>query len=125
MDLDLASHDLNLVAYARRLCSERLSAYRAAPHDAEEHANVETSVLAGGYGYRQVAELVQNAADAIAEGPVADGGARIVISVDDAGLWAANSGAPVDAAGVRALLNAHTSGKRAGQIGRFGLGFKS
>lgn len=123
--MDPDTCDLSLVGYAERLCAERLSAYRAAPHDAEEHANVETSVLAGGYGYRQVAELVQNAADAVSEVPDTGGEARIVILIDEAGLWAANTGAPVDRSGVRALLNAHTSGKRAGQIGRFGLGFKS
>ncbi len=115
----------DLVDYARQLCRERLAAYRAAPHDAEEHANIELSVLAGGYAYRQIAELVQNAADAVADGDADTEEGRIVIEVDDAGLWAANTGAPVDRAGVRALLNAHASGKRAGQIGRFGLGFKS
>lgn len=124
-NMGLDSCEPSLVEYAKRLCAERLSAYRSAPHDAEEHANVEMSVLAGGYGYRQIAELVQNAADAISETPDPAEEARIVISIDDRGLWAANSGAPLDDVGVRALLNAHTSGKRAGQIGRFGLGFKS
>lgn len=113
-----------LLDYAERLCRERLQAYAAAPHDAEEHANVEQSVLAGGYAYRQVAELVQNAADAIVDDEQGGSG-RIVIMVDDLGLWAANTGAPIDRAGVKALLNANASGKRAGQIGRFGLGFKS
>lgn len=53
-----------LVAYARQLCDQRVLAYRSALHDLLEHANLEQSVLAGGYAYRQVAELVQNAADA-------------------------------------------------------------
>lgn len=123
--MDLHSCEPSLVEYAERLCKERLTAYKAAPHDAEEHANVETSVLAGGYGYRQIAELVQNAADAISDTPDPAPEAKIVIAIDETGLWAANSGAPLDKGGVRALLNAHTSGKRAGQIGRFGLGFKS
>ncbi len=114
----------DLISYAKSLCDDRLNAYRAAPHDAEEHANIETSVLAGGYAYRQIAELVQNGADAVSEAGDAGSG-RIEIVIDDAGLWAANTGAPVDQSGVKALLNAHTSGKRAGQIGRFGLGFKS
>src|SRR4051794_8645182 len=65
---DLINSDISLLAYAQQLCAERLAAYSAAPHDAEEHANIETSVLAGGYAYRQIAELVQNAADAIADG---------------------------------------------------------
>lgn len=117
--------DTGLAGYARLLCRKRLTAYRAAPHDVEEHANIELSVLAGGYAYRQIAELVQNAADAVADAPDSPAGRRIVINIDEAGLWAANTGAPVDSAGVRALLSAHASGKRAGQIGRFGLGFKS
>jgi superfamily II DNA or RNA helicase len=114
-----------LVDYARRLCADRLSAYSVAAHDVDEHANIETSVLAGGYAYRQIAELVQNAADAIPEGRVDHGPGRIEVLADARGLWAANSGNPVDQPGVRALLNAHSSSKRGGQIGRFGLGFKS
>lgn len=113
----------SLSKYARLLCEQRRLAYQAAPHDAEEHANIEQSVLAGGYAYRQIAELVQNAADAISE--VGEGEGRIEIVVDTLGLWAANTGEPVDKSGVQALLNAHSSGKRKGQIGRFGLGFKS
>jgi superfamily II DNA or RNA helicase len=115
----------DLIGYAVRLCENRIAAYREAPHDAEEHANIEQSVLAGGYAYRQVAELVQNAADAIMEAPLPEETGRIVVTTDHFGLWAANSGASLDRAGVRALLNSNASGKRAGQIGRFGLGFKS
>ncbi|MBR1252278.1 DEAD/DEAH box helicase family protein [Bradyrhizobium sp. AUGA SZCCT0240] len=125
MDQHLPHTESALVEYSRRLCEDRLAAYRNAPHDTEEHANIETSVIAGGYAYRQVAELVQNAADAVSEmGPEQDFG-RIEVRADALGLWAANTGLSVDKAGVRALLNAHSSGKRAGQIGRFGLGFKS
>lgn len=113
------------MGYARRLCADRLAAYSVAAHDVDEHANIETSVLAGGYAYRQIAELVQNAADAIPEGRVGHGPGRIEVRADIHGLWAANSGNPVDQPGVRALLNAHSSSKRGGQIGRFGLGFKS
>ncbi|MEH2484543.1 DEAD/DEAH box helicase [Bradyrhizobium sp. AZCC 2230] len=125
MDQHLSHTESALVEYSRRLCEDRLAAYRSAPHDAEEHANIETSVIAGGYAYRQVAELVQNAADAVSEMNPEQGFGRIEIRADALGLWAANTGLPVDKAGVRALLNAHSSGKRAGQIGRFGLGFKS
>lgn len=119
----VADERATLTRYAEKLCHDRLQAYEAAPHDAREHANVEESVLAGGYAYRQIAELVQNAADAVVEGGAPSG--RIVVLVDALGLWAANTGEPVDEAGVLALLNANTSGKRSGQIGRFGLGFKS
>jgi superfamily II DNA or RNA helicase len=112
-----------LVQHARNLCEGRLEAYRHAPHDAIEHANTEQSVLSGGYLNRQITELIQNAADAISESAESDG--RVVVQVDATGLWAANTGKPVDKDGVKALLNAHSSGKRDGQIGRFGLGFKS
>lgn len=116
--------DADLASYANQLCQNRMAAYQDAPHDAEEHANIELSVLAGGYAYRQVAELIQNAADAVVE-ESGTGPGRIEIVADSLGLWAANTGAPVDRAGVKALLNSNASGKRAGQIGRFGLGFKS
>src|SRR5262245_5081754 len=125
MDQHLPHTESALVEYTRRLCEDRLAAYRSAPHDAEEHANIETSVIAGGYAYRQVAEMLQNTADAVSEMDPEQGFGRIEVRADALGLWAANTGLPVDKAGVRALLNAHSSGKRAGQIGRFGLGFKS
>jgi superfamily II DNA or RNA helicase len=115
----------SLLTYARQLCDQRLAAYREAPHDVEEHANIELSVLAGGYAYRQIAELVQNAADAVADAPDGSAAGRIAVLVDEKGLWASNTGAPLDAPGVKALLASNASGKRAGQIGRFGLGFKS
>jgi superfamily II DNA or RNA helicase len=113
--------------YAAQLCQQRLEAYRAAPHDTSEHYETEQAVLAGGYGYRQILELVQNAADAILEEAETGsmGSGRIEIMLSGGTLYAANTGAPVDRDGVKALLNAHSSAKRANQIGRFGLGFKS
>ena len=45
----------------------RLQVYSASPGDIREHFGIEQHVLAGGYGYRQVLELVQNGADAILE----------------------------------------------------------
>lgn len=43
---------------------DRLENYRRMPADIREHAGIEETVLAGGYGYRQIVELVQNGADA-------------------------------------------------------------
>jgi hypothetical protein len=40
------------------------SAYRQVPSLIKEHHGIEQTVLAGGYGYRQIIELVQNGADA-------------------------------------------------------------
>lgn len=104
-------------------CDRRLRAYSAQPRDANEHFETEVEVLSGGYAYRQLFELVQNAADAIGESGEASG--RIHVRLDASQLIAANSGAALDEDGIVALLNARSSSKRAGQIGRFGIGFKS
>ncbi|MBT2989955.1 MAG: DEAD/DEAH box helicase [Candidatus Thiodiazotropha sp. (ex Ctena orbiculata)] len=72
---------------------------------------------------------MQNGADAILEGHedelAATHGNRIQVLVRDSCLYVANTGAPLDADGVDALLSSHRSPKRGNQIGRFGLGFKS
>lgn len=108
----------------------RLIAYRAAPGDIQEHFGIEETVLAGGYGYRQVMELVQNGADAILEHQQENGGqrdeqARITVALIDKWLYVANTGAPLSTDGAKALLQSHSSPKRGNQIGRFGIGFKS
>ena len=107
----------------------RLAAYRNDPADIREHASIEETVLAGGYGYRQVLELVQNGADAILESnqlpDAAQPEARIQVVLRDRYLYVANTGAPLTEEGVDDLLHSHASRKRGNQIGRFGLGFKS
>lgn len=112
-----------LAAFVDDECDRRLRAYRAQPRDANEHFETEIEVLSGGYAYRQLFELVQNAADAISEG--GEGIGRIHVFLDRERLVAANTGAALDRDGIVALLNARSSAKRAGQIGRFGIGFKS
>ncbi|TPG40678.1 DEAD/DEAH box helicase [Sphingomonas koreensis] len=104
-------------------CERRLRAYEAQPRDVREHFETEIEVLSGGYAWRQLFELVQNAADAIGE--AGDTVGRIHISLESDRIVAANTGAPLDEGGIVALLNARSSSKRAGQIGRFGIGFKS
>lgn len=112
-----------------QLRENRLRAYDALPKDIGEHYGIEQVVLAGGYGYRQVLELVQNGADAILE--AADSGAkqndppRIVVMLDGPFFYVANTGAPFSEDGIDAILRSHSSPKRGNQIGRFGLGFKS
>jgi superfamily II DNA or RNA helicase len=107
----------------------RLQAYRASPGDIREHFGIEQVVLAGGYGYRQALELVQNGADAILEaheaGACRAGQPRIDVLLDSSYLYVANTGAPFSEEGIDALLRSHSSPKRGNQIGRFGLGFKS
>ncbi|MCB1092380.1 MAG: ATP-dependent helicase, partial [Verrucomicrobiae bacterium] len=112
-----------------KLREGRLSAYRSAPGDIREHFGIEETVLAGGYGYRQVMELIQNGADAILEDQEAIGQshqqARITVALVDDILYVANTGSPLNEEGVKALLQSHSSPKRGNQIGRFGIGFKS
>jgi superfamily II DNA or RNA helicase len=86
-----------------------------------EHANIERATAQGGYGRRQIFELVQNSADAL----TGTTGGRILVLLTDAALYCANEGAPIDLEGVDAILSSHVSMKRGTEIGRFGLGFKS
>lgn len=106
-----------------------LGAYAQLPSLIKEHHGIEQTVLAGGYGYRQILELVQNGADAILEasGDTQPGshGNRIQVVVRGSHLYVANTGAPFSQDGLEALLSSHSSPKRGNQIGRFGLGFKS
>ena len=106
-----------------------LGAYTQLPSLIKEHHGIEQTVLAGGYGYRQILELVQNGADAILEASSdtqpASHGNRIQVVVRGSHLYVANTGAPLSQDGLEALLSSHSSPKRGNQIGRFGLGFKS
>lgn len=113
----------SLSAYVAKKQAECLAGYRANPDLVEEQHNRETSILSGGYAYRQMFELIQNAADAIHLG--GDSGGHITVELTKDYLRVSNSGAPLDQDGVKALLQADTSSKRDNQIGRFGIGFKS
>jgi hypothetical protein len=65
-----------------------------------------------------VVELAQNASDA------AGSGGSLSLSLVDGVLTAANTGEPLDAAGVSALATLRASAKRGGRtVGRFGVGF--
>jgi superfamily II DNA or RNA helicase len=124
MNANVSAHGLNaLSTFVHDECERRLRAYEAQPRDAEEHFEIENGVLSGGYAYRQLYELVQNAADAILEAGEIHG--RICVRLSPDRLEAANTGAALDKPGIVALLNAHSSKKRDNQIGRFGIGFKS
>ena len=106
-----------------------LGAYEQRRSLIAEHHGIEETVLAGGYGYRQILELVQNGADAILEahedGLPMPNGNRIDVVLRNSCLYVANTGAPLSQEGLDALLGSHTSPKRGNEIGRFGLGFKS
>jgi superfamily II DNA or RNA helicase len=111
-----------------KLNKRRLASYEAEPGQLKEHFGIEETVLAGGYGYRQILELVQNGADALRESREHDKALaddRIHVQLRGARLYVANTGAPLSEEGMDALLRSHSSPKRGNQIGRFGLGFKS
>lgn len=124
MDTVVSASDLTALSrFVHEECERRLRAYEAQPRDAAEHYETENEVLSGGYAYRQLYELVQNAADAILEAGESQG--RIYVRLSSDRLEAANTGAALDEQGIVALLNARSSSKRGNQIGRFGIGFKS
>lgn len=116
-----AGPDSDLAEHIRTQTRRRLEAYRGVPRDVEEHANIERSTAHGGYGRRQLYELVQNGADAMVAGP----GGHIEVLLTGDILYVANHGEPIDADGIDAILASHVSRKRGAEIGRFGLGFKS
>lgn len=98
-----------------------LRAYAENPLLIEEHANIERATAQGGYGRRQIYELVQNGADEMIGHP----GGRIHVLLTDEALYCANEGRPITPRGVEAILSAALSVKRGDEIGRFGMGFKS
>ena len=104
-----------------------LDGWGASPSRFREDANAEEDYALGGYRDRVVVELAQNAADAAVRGGVPG---RLRLTLRDGVLVAANTGAPLDAAGVEALSTLRASSKRgdglggAGEtVGRFGVGF--
>lgn len=98
-----------------------LKSWEYKPEWIEEQAHIEEAIAEGGYGHRQVYELVQNGADAMVE----RSGGRIEVILTDTHLYCANEGEPIDEPGLEALLGSNMSRKRGDEIGRFGLGFKS
>ncbi|WP_043178118.1 DEAD/DEAH box helicase [Streptomyces sp. NRRL F-2890] len=98
-----------------------LETYRIDPGLVQEHANGELRITQGGYGERQLFELVQNGADEVANAP----GGRLAVVLTDDTLYCANQGTPVTPQGADTILRMSVSRKRGGQIGRFGVGVKS
>ncbi len=97
-----------------------LATYREDPSRVEQDAAIETSTAEGGYGRKQLYELVQNGADAML-----GASGRIHVVLTENCLYVANEGHPMTEAGVQSLMASHISRKRGDEIGRFGLGFKS
>ncbi|MGW2637527.1 sacsin N-terminal ATP-binding-like domain-containing protein [Streptomyces sp. NPDC001348] len=102
-----------------------IDAWATSPARFREDANAEEDLVLGGYRDRLVVELAQNAADAAARAHVPG---RLRLTLRDGVLVAANTGAPLDAAGVESLSTLRASAKRESQegqatVGRFGVGF--
>lgn len=101
-----------------------LDAWATSPARFREDANAEEDLVLGGYRDRLVVELAQNAADAAARAAVPG---RLRLTLRDGVLVAANTGAPLDAAGVESLSTLRASAKRdprdTSSVGRFGVGF--
>lgn len=113
------------------LRAQVLSAWADSATRFREDANAEEELVLGGYRDRLVVELAQNAADAAARAlppgaaPWSAGG-RLRLTLRGNVLAAANTGAPLDAAGVRSLSSLRASAKRdepTEAVGRFGVGF--
>ncbi|WP_431996664.1 sacsin N-terminal ATP-binding-like domain-containing protein [Streptomyces fungicidicus] len=100
-----------------------LDSWATSPARFREDANAEEDLVLGGYRDRLVVELAQNAADAAARAGVPG---RLRLTLRDNVLVAANTGAPLDAAGVESLSTLRASAKRDAPdraVGRFGVGF--
>ncbi|WIM90454.1 DEAD/DEAH box helicase [Candidatus Mycobacterium wuenschmannii] len=115
-----ADPDLALGGLVDELRGKCIRVYKEDSTRVKEDAGKERGIAEGGYGRKQIQELVQNAADALHRSP-----GRIQVSLTGEALYVANEGVPFDASGVRALLYTHLSNKTGTEIGRFGLGFKS
>lgn len=105
-----------------RLRETVLAAWTASPARFREDANAEEDFALGGYRDRLVVELAQNAADAALRAGVPG---RLRLTLRDGVLIAANTGAPLDEAGVEGLSTLRVSAKKdeVGAVGRFGVGF--
>lgn len=114
--------DPALQEYIEERQATALRTYENDPDLLIEHVRQEDSFRTGGYGTRQVSELLQNAVDAVAAGAATG---QVEIRIADGALYCANEGAPFARDGVRAVTYAFLSTKRGDEIGRFGLGFKS
>ena len=105
--------------YIAEQSNSTLEAYRSQPNLVNEHANHEKDTARGGYAHRQLLELVQNGADALAD----SGGGRIWVELTATHFYCADEGRPIDPDGVTALMFSHLSPKRGtAEIGRVRLG---
>ncbi|MFD8804752.1 DEAD/DEAH box helicase [Streptomyces sp. NPDC059597] len=117
----MSASSLSVIETVLQQSSRVLQTYAVDAGLVAEHANGERRITQGGYGDRQLFELVQNAADEIADEP----GGKIHAVLTETHLYCANEGNPVTPEGAETILRMSMSKKRGGQIGRFGVGVKS
>lgn len=119
--------DSSIGRFVEAQAERTLAGYREQPAWIEEHVGIEEAIRSGGYGHRQIYELVQNAADAIEEAREYKRNftGRVAVVLTDEALYCANQGSAIDVDGALSILTSHISRKRGHQIGHFGLGFKS
>lgn len=99
-----------------RLRHTVLQAWSGSAARFREDANAEEDLALGGYRDRLVVELAQNAADAAARAGVEG---RLALTLKDGVLAAANTGAPLDEAGVESLSTLRASAKRRTRAARW------
>lgn len=117
------SDDNAVLAKISELTELALGTYAFNPDRIEEDANGERRIHQGGYGDRQLFELVQNAADELRTDEHRGGKIHAVLT--ERYLHCANEGSPMTPEGADTILRMGVSKKRGGQIGRFGVGVKS
>ncbi|MGW5582897.1 DEAD/DEAH box helicase [Streptomyces sp. NPDC003857] len=125
MSISISSPEADdVVKVVEDLSKRVLNVYRADPGHVLEHANNERRITQGGYGERQIYELVQNGADENMErAPGVVGTIHVLLT--DTHLYCANTGTPMTPTGADTILRMAVSRKRTGKIGRFGVGVKS
>src|SRR5688500_3166470 len=105
-----------VVREVERQAAKALTSYVDHDELVEEHVGQEQDARDGGYGRRQLFELVQNGADQLTK---KDGRLEVVLTGDV--MYCANAGRPFSSTGISSILHAYLSRKDDEQIGRFGL----
>ncbi|MEU7691417.1 MULTISPECIES: DEAD/DEAH box helicase [Microbispora] len=117
----MSNDDPSVLEVVLQQTARVLDTYRIDPGLIQEHVNGERRIKEGGYGDRQIYELVQNGADELRNDP----GGKIAVVLTDTHLYCANEGTAMTPEGADTILRMGVSRKRGGQIGRFGVGVKS
>ncbi|MBB5075652.1 DEAD/DEAH box helicase [Nonomuraea endophytica] len=117
----MSSEEPSVLEVVLQQTARVLETYRVDAGLVQEHANGERRISEGGYGDRQIYELVQNGADELRNEPEGE----IAVVLTGTHLYCANQGSAMTPEGADTILRMGVSRKRGGQIGRFGVGVKS